>query len=146
MRLSSSSPAGAFEIPSKERFYGMTVQRRLKHPTVLAISESAQGEVCQESSNRQSVDSICPFPLSLSCLVFNPYGERLTISNQPERLVMKDATFDLVVSWIVNTLTAFAESGLNVLRGGWTILNSWQAVDKWLSALVMPPPGWAGAG
>ena len=28
---------------------------------------------------------------------------------------MKDATLDLVVSWIINTLTAFAESGLNVL-------------------------------
>lgn len=28
-------------------------------------------------------------------------------------------------------------------RGGSVILNSLRAVDKWLSALVMPPPGWA---
>ncbi len=28
-------------------------------------------------------------------------------------------------------------------RGGSTILNSLRAVDQWLSALVMPPPGWA---
>lgn len=31
-------------------------------------------------------------------------------------------------------------------RGGSISLNSLQAVDKWLSALVMPPPGWAWAG
>ena len=29
------------------------------------------------------------------------------------------------------------------LRGGSVILNSLWTVDKWLSALVMPPPGWA---
>ncbi len=31
-------------------------------------------------------------------------------------------------------------------RGGSVSLNSLQAVDKWLSALVMPPPGLAWAG
>ena len=34
---------------------------------------------------------------------------------------------------------------LNV-RGGWTVLNRSRAVDKWLSALVMPPPNMALAG
>ena len=29
----------------RERFYGITVERRLKHPAVLAISESAKEEV-----------------------------------------------------------------------------------------------------
>ena len=33
-----------------------------------------------------------------------------------------------------------------ILRGGSISLNSLQAVDKWLSALVMPPPSLALAG
>ena len=32
------------------------------------------------------------------------------------------------------------------MRGGSVILNRLRTVDKWLSALVMPPPGWAWAG
>ncbi len=37
-------------------------------------------------------------------------------------------------------------SAYPVLRGGSVSLNRLQAVDKWLSALVMPPPGLAWAG
>ena len=35
---------------------------------------------------------------------------------------------------------------LGTERGGWAVLNRLRAVDKWISALVMPPPSLALAG
>jgi len=55
---------------------------------------------------------------------------------------------DNVIQIEPETLSLNFISNSNILsfRGGSVSLNRLQAVDKWLSALVMPPPGLAWAG